>query len=52
MPGHLRVFDTFEGEAGRAAHLVGPVAQALGAVGPELLAKDPDLRQIDLLAVK
>jgi quinol monooxygenase YgiN len=46
------IFDTFEGEAGREAHLAGPIAQALGTVGPELLAKDPDLRQIDLLAVK
>ena len=46
------VFDTFETEAGREAHLAGEIARALGAAAPELLAKAPDVRMVDLLAVK
>jgi quinol monooxygenase YgiN len=46
------IFDTFESDAGRQAHLGGEIAKALMSVAPELLAKDPEIRQIDLLAVK
>jgi quinol monooxygenase YgiN len=46
------VFDTFEAQAGREAHLAGEIAKALMASAPEILAKDPDLRMVDLLAVK
>jgi quinol monooxygenase YgiN len=46
------VFDTFEAEAGREAHLGGEIARALAAAAPELLAKQPDMRMVDLLAVK
>jgi quinol monooxygenase YgiN len=46
------IFDTFEGEAGRQAHLGGEISKALMKAAPELLAKDPEIRQIDLLAVK
>jgi len=46
------IFDTFEGEGGRQAHLNGEIPQALGQVGPELLASDPDIRQVEILAVK
>ena len=46
------IFDTFESEAGRQAHLGGEIAKALLSVAPELLAKDPEIRPIDLLAVK
>lgn len=46
------VFDTFEGQAGREAHLAGEIAEALTAAAPELLAKEPDMRMVDLLAVK
>jgi len=46
------IFDTFESEAGRQAHLGGEIAKALMSVAPELLAKDPEIRPIDLLAVK
>ncbi|HEX6514543.1 MAG TPA: antibiotic biosynthesis monooxygenase [Nocardioidaceae bacterium] len=48
----LGIFDTFEDEEGRQAHLNGPIPEALGKVGPELLAKDPDIRQVDVVAVK
>jgi quinol monooxygenase YgiN len=46
------IFDTFTGEDGRQAHLDGAIPQALGKVGPDLLAADPDIRLIDILAVK
>jgi quinol monooxygenase YgiN len=46
------IFDTFEDEAGRQAHLNGPIPAALGQVGPDLLAADPDIRTIDIIAVK
>lgn len=46
------IFDTFENEAGRQAHLNGAIPAALGVHGPDLLAKDPDIKLIDLIAVK
>ena len=46
------IFDTFEGEDGRQAHLGGEIPAALGEVGADLLASDPDIRTIDILAVK
>jgi len=46
------IFDTFEGEQGRQAHLNGQIPAALSQVGPDLLAADPDIRTVDVLAVK
>ncbi len=46
------IFDTFETEEGRQAHLGGAIPAALGEHGPTLLAKDPDIKLIDLIAVK
>lgn len=46
------IFDTFEGEEGRQAHLNGKIPTALGQVSPDLLAKDPDIRLTDVIAVK
>lgn len=46
------IFDTFEAEDLRQAHLNGQIPAALGQVGPDLLAADPDIRTIDILAVK
>ncbi len=46
------IFDTFEDEDGRQAHLNGQIPAALGQVGPDLLAKDPDIRPVDVLATK
>lgn len=46
------IFDTFEDEDGRQAHLNGQIPAALGQVGPDLLAADPDIRQTDIIAVK
>jgi quinol monooxygenase YgiN len=46
------IFDTFESEEGRQAHLNGKIPAALAQVGPDLLASDPDIRQTDIIAVK
>ena len=46
------IFDTFETEDARQAHLNGEIPKALGQVAPNLLAADPDIRPIDILAVK
>ena len=46
------IFDAFTDEEGRQAHLSGQIPAALGQVGSELLAKDPDIRLVDVLAVK
>jgi quinol monooxygenase YgiN len=46
------IFDTFEAEAGREAHQAGEISHALMAAAPELLAKGPDVRPVDVIAVK
>jgi quinol monooxygenase YgiN len=46
------IFDTFDTEDARQAHINGEIPAALGQIAPELLAKDPDIRPIDILAVK
>lgn len=51
-PTSFGIFDTFDDEAGRKAHLAGEIAKALMGKADELLASPPDLRMADLLAVK
>ena len=46
------IFDAFEDEAARQAHLNGQIPAALAEAGPQLLAADPDIRLVDVLAVK
>jgi quinol monooxygenase YgiN len=46
------IFDTFDAEEERQAHLNGEIPKALGQVGSELLASDPDIRTVEILAVK
>ena len=46
------IFGTFETEEGRQAHLNGAIPTALAIHGPSLLAKDPDIKLIELIAVK
>jgi quinol monooxygenase YgiN len=46
------IFDAFEDEAARQAHLAGEIPAALAQARPELLAADPDIRLVDVLAVK
>lgn len=51
-PSTFGIFDTFETEEGRKAHLAGKIAAALMANAGELLSKDPVIEFVDLLAVK
>ncbi|HUE28426.1 MAG TPA: antibiotic biosynthesis monooxygenase [Solirubrobacteraceae bacterium] len=46
------IFDTFETEEARQAHLNGEIPKALGSVASDLLAKDPDIRPVNIVAVK
>jgi quinol monooxygenase YgiN len=46
------IFDTFESEEARQAHLDGEIPRALGEVAGDLLALDADIRTLDILAVK
>ena len=46
------IFDTFADEAGRQAHLTGEIAGALMEKAPELLAGEPDIKKVDVLAAK
>ena len=51
-PARFGIFDTFPNDAGRQAHLSGPIAKALMAKADELLAKPPQLEMLDILASK
>jgi len=52
-PSSFGIFDTFADEAGRAAHLNGEIAKALFSEQTKaLLAKDPQVHKIDVLAAK
>jgi quinol monooxygenase YgiN len=51
-PSTFGIFDAFSDEAGRQAHLNGPIAQALGANAPNLLAQAPSIERIDVLGSK
>jgi len=51
-PSTFGIFDAFSDEAGRHAHLNGPIAQALGANAPNLLARAPSIERIDVLGSK
>ena len=51
-PSTFGIFDTFAAEEGRQAHLNGEIAAALMANASTLLAKDPVIEKVSLLAVK
>ena len=51
-PNKFGIFDVFENEAGRDAHLNGKVAAALFAKAPELFANKPKIDKPDILAAK
>src|SRR5258707_1638298 len=51
-PSSFAIFDTFNDEAGRNAHLGGKVAAALMAKAGELLTKPAAIHKIDILAEK
>lgn len=46
------IFDTFETEDDRQTHLDGEIPTALGQVADDLLAADPDIRAVEVVAVK
>ena len=46
------IFDAFNEEAGRNAHLNGRIAAALMAKASDLLAEAPNIEKIDILAGK
>jgi quinol monooxygenase YgiN len=51
-PSTFGIFDCFTDQAGRQAHLDGPIAAALMARADELLSQPPTIEMVDLLAVK
>ena len=51
-PGVYGVFDTFNDEAGRDAHVNGDIAKALMAKAPELFSNDLRIEQMEILAAK
>ena len=51
-PPQAHQFDTFETDDARQAHLNGEIPAALGQVAPNLLASAPDIRTVDVIAVK
>ncbi len=46
------IFDAFTDEAGRDAHLSGPIAAALMAKWKDLLSEPPVINKVDVLAAK
>jgi quinol monooxygenase YgiN len=51
-PSTFGIFDAFPDEAGRQAHLSGPIAAALMEKAAELLAQPPKIEKLDVLAAK
>ena len=51
-PSTFAIFDAFDDESGRSAHLNGPIAKALMAKAVELLAKPPAIEKVDVLGAK
>jgi len=46
------IFDTFATDDARTAHINGQIPAALANVSADLLASEPDIRPVDVLAVK
>ena len=51
-PGVFGIFDTFDDEAGRDAHLTGDIAKALFAKANEYFSEPPVIHKISLIAEK
>jgi quinol monooxygenase YgiN len=51
-PGMYGVFDTFDDEAGRDAHMNGEIAKALMANAPDLFSNEIKIEQMEILASK
>ena len=51
-PSVFGIFDAFDDESGRQAHLNGPIAKALMAKAGELFSKPPAIERVDVLGAK
>lgn len=51
-PAEFSIFDTFDDEAARDAHLNGDVAKALMERADELFSEQPAIHKLDILASK
>ena len=51
-PTTFAIFDAFKDEAGRQAHLNGPIAKALMTQAPNLLATPPAIERVEVLGAK
>jgi quinol monooxygenase YgiN len=51
-PSRFGIFDTFQTEAGRTAHVTGPIAKALFARAEELFDPAPQVEMLEILASK
>jgi len=51
-PRTFAIFDAFADDAGRQTHLNGPIAKALMANAPELLAAPPTIEPLDVVSAK
>ena len=51
-PSTFGIFDAFQDESGRQAHLSGRVAAALTEKASDLFAQPPNIEKMDVLAVK
>ena len=51
-PATFAIFDAFADEAGRQSHLNGPIAKALMAQAPNLLAAAPVTERVEVLGAK
>jgi len=51
-PTTFAIFDAFRDEAGRQAHLNGPIAKALMTQAPNLLASAPVIEKLEVLGAK
>jgi quinol monooxygenase YgiN len=51
-PTTFAIFDAFRDEAGRQNHLNGPIAKALMAKAPDLLASAPSIERMEVLGAK
>jgi len=51
-PAKFGIFDVFPDEAGRQAHVSGPVAAALAARASELFVEAPNIAKVEVIAAK
>jgi quinol monooxygenase YgiN len=51
-PAKYGIFDTFQNEEGRNAHLTGEIAKALFAKADELFSTPPQIERFEIIAVK